>query len=62
MSWSTPHRVPGRLPETPVAWWRRTLDVNVLGIALCLAFLPAMRAGGERRIVNGVARWRCAGA
>ena len=44
----------GSFQETPVAWWRRTLDVNVLGIVHCIqAFLPAMRAaGGERRIVN----------
>jgi len=44
----------GGFEETPVAWWRRTLDVNVLGIVHCIqAFLPAMRAaGGERKIVN----------
>src|SRR5512134_1099272 len=44
----------GSFQETPVAWWRRTLDVNVLGIVHCIqAFLPAMRAaGGERKIVN----------
>jgi NAD(P)-dependent dehydrogenase (short-subunit alcohol dehydrogenase family) len=36
------------------AWWRRTFDVNVMGVVHCVqAFLPAMRsAGGERRIVN----------
>jgi NAD(P)-dependent dehydrogenase (short-subunit alcohol dehydrogenase family) len=44
----------GGFEETPIAWWRRTLDVNVLGIVHCIqAFLPAMRsAGGERKIVN----------
>jgi NAD(P)-dependent dehydrogenase (short-subunit alcohol dehydrogenase family) len=44
----------GGFEETPVAWWRRTLDVNVLGIVHCIqAFLPAMRAaGGDRKIVN----------
>lgn len=44
----------GSFEDTPVAWWRRTLDVNVLGIVHCIqAFLPAMRAaGGERKIVN----------
>jgi NAD(P)-dependent dehydrogenase (short-subunit alcohol dehydrogenase family) len=44
----------GSFEETPVAWWRHTLDVNVLGIVHCIqAFLPAMRAaGGERKIVN----------
>jgi NAD(P)-dependent dehydrogenase (short-subunit alcohol dehydrogenase family) len=44
----------GGFEETPVEWWRRTLDVNVLGIVHCIqAFLPAMRAaGGERKIVN----------
>ncbi len=44
----------GSFEQTPVAWWRHTLDVNVLGIVhLVQAFLPAMRAaGGERKIVN----------
>ena len=44
----------GCFEEMKVAWWRRTFDVNVLGIVHCIqAFLPAMRAaGGERRIVN----------
>ena len=44
----------GSFEETPVAWWRHTLDVNVLGIVHCIqAFLPGMRAaGGERKIVN----------
>lgn len=39
-----------QLPE----WWRRTFDVNVMGIVHSIqAFLPAMRAaGGERTIVN----------
>jgi NAD(P)-dependent dehydrogenase (short-subunit alcohol dehydrogenase family) len=44
----------GSFEETPLAQWRRILDVNVLGIVHCVqAFLPAMRAaGGERKIVN----------
>lgn len=44
----------GSFEETRLEWWRRTLDVNVLGIVHCIqAFLPAMRAaGGERKIVN----------
>ena len=44
----------GSFEETPIAQWRRILDVNVLGIVHCIqAFLPAMRAaGGERKIVN----------
>jgi NAD(P)-dependent dehydrogenase (short-subunit alcohol dehydrogenase family) len=44
----------GSFEETRIEWWRRTLDVNVLGIVHCIqAFLPAMRAaGGERKIVN----------
>jgi NAD(P)-dependent dehydrogenase (short-subunit alcohol dehydrogenase family) len=44
----------GSFEQTPVAWWRHTFDVNVLGIVhLIQAFLPAMRAaGGERKIVN----------
>jgi NAD(P)-dependent dehydrogenase (short-subunit alcohol dehydrogenase family) len=44
----------GCFEEMKVEWWRRTFDVNVLGIVHCIqAFLPAMRAaGGERKIVN----------
>lgn len=44
----------GSFEETRIDWWRRTLDINVLGIVHCIqAFLPAMRAaGGERKIVN----------
>ena len=44
----------GRFEEMKIEWWRRTFDVNVLGVVHCTqAFLPAMRAaGGERKIVN----------
>jgi NAD(P)-dependent dehydrogenase (short-subunit alcohol dehydrogenase family) len=44
----------GSFEETRIDWWRRTFDINVLGIVHCIqAFLPAMRAaGGERKIVN----------
>jgi NAD(P)-dependent dehydrogenase (short-subunit alcohol dehydrogenase family) len=44
----------GGFEEMRPAWWRRTFDVNVMGIVHCIqAFLPAMRsAGGERKIVN----------
>jgi NAD(P)-dependent dehydrogenase (short-subunit alcohol dehydrogenase family) len=44
----------GSFEETPLAQWRRILDINVLGIVHCVdAFLPAMRAaGGKRKIVN----------
>jgi NAD(P)-dependent dehydrogenase (short-subunit alcohol dehydrogenase family) len=44
----------GSFEETPAAWWRHTLDVNVIGPVHCIqAFLPAMRtAGGGRKIVN----------
>ena len=44
----------GSFEEMKLAWWRRTFDVNVLGVVHCTqAFLPAMRAaGGERKIVN----------
>jgi short-subunit dehydrogenase len=44
----------GAFEETPVAVWRRILDVNVMGMVHCIqAFLPAMRAaGGPRKIVN----------
>jgi NAD(P)-dependent dehydrogenase (short-subunit alcohol dehydrogenase family) len=44
----------GAFEETPLAEWRRILDINVLGIVYCIdAFLPAMRTGGgKRKIVN----------
>ncbi len=44
----------GSFEETPLAQWRRILDINVLGIVHCVdAFLPSMRtAGGARKIVN----------
>jgi NAD(P)-dependent dehydrogenase (short-subunit alcohol dehydrogenase family) len=44
----------GGFEETPLAEWRRILDINVLGIVQCVrAFLPSMRAaGGARKIVN----------
>jgi NAD(P)-dependent dehydrogenase (short-subunit alcohol dehydrogenase family) len=44
----------GSFEETPLAQWRRILDINVLGIVHCVdAFLPSMRAaGGTRKIVN----------
>ncbi|HQR25249.1 MAG TPA: SDR family NAD(P)-dependent oxidoreductase [Steroidobacteraceae bacterium] len=44
----------GGFEETPLAQWRRILDINVMGIVHCVrAFLPAMRAaGGARKIVN----------
>ena len=44
----------GSFEDTPLAEWRRVLDVNVLGIVHCTrAFLPAMRrSGGDHRIVN----------
>lgn len=44
----------GPFEDQPPEWWRRTLDVNVMGIVHCIqAFLPAMRAAsGERAIVN----------
>lgn len=44
----------GSFEEQHPDWWRRTFEVNVLGIVHCIqAFLPAMRAaGGERKIVN----------
>ena len=44
----------GSFEETPLAQWRRILDVNVMGIVHCVnAFLPSMRAaGGKRKIVN----------
>jgi len=44
----------GSFEQTPLAQWRRILDINVLGVVHCVdAFLPAMRrAGGKRKIVN----------
>jgi NAD(P)-dependent dehydrogenase (short-subunit alcohol dehydrogenase family) len=44
----------GSFEETPLAQWRRILDVNVLGIVHCVrAFLPVMRAAnGPHKIVN----------
>ncbi len=44
----------GSFGEQEPEWWRRTFDVNVMGIVHSTqAFLPAMRvAGGERTIVN----------
>lgn len=44
----------GGFEETPIAEWRRVLDINVFGIVHCIrAFLPEMRrAGGAKKIVN----------
>ena len=44
----------GLFLDTPLAAWRRVLDVNVMGVVHGIrAFLPAMRnAGGERWLVN----------
>jgi short-subunit dehydrogenase len=44
----------GGFQETPLAEWRRILEINVLGIVHSVrAFLPSMqRAGGARKIVN----------
>ncbi len=44
----------GLFLDTPTAAWRRTFEVNVMGVVNgILAFLPAMRgAGGERWVVN----------
>jgi NAD(P)-dependent dehydrogenase (short-subunit alcohol dehydrogenase family) len=39
--------------EIPVAEWRKVMDVNVLGVALCCrACVPHMRKGGGGRIIN----------
>jgi NAD(P)-dependent dehydrogenase (short-subunit alcohol dehydrogenase family) len=44
----------GAFEETPDDMWRKTLDVNVMGIVhFTRAFLPAMRReGGARKVVN----------
>lgn len=44
----------GGLLDTPVQAWRRTLDINVMGVVHGLrSFLPQMHAaGGLRRVVN----------
>lgn len=44
----------GPFLETPASEWRRTFDINLMGIIHgCQAFLPRMiAAGGSRRIVN----------
>ncbi|CAD5109949.1 putative oxidoreductase EphD [Pseudomonas carbonaria] len=44
----------GGFQETPIAAWRRLLDINLLGVLhMTRAFLPAMQAcAGRRRIVN----------
>ncbi len=42
----------GRFEDIPVAEWRRMLEVNVLGTALCCrAAIPSMRKQGGGRIV-----------
>jgi len=39
--------------KIPVAEWRKVMDVNIMGVALCCAACaPHMRAGGYGRIVN----------
>jgi len=39
--------------KIPVAEWRKVMDVNVMGVALCsAACAPHMRAGGYGRIIN----------
>ena len=39
--------------EIPVDEWRRLMDVNILGVALCCrACVPHMRKGGAGRIIN----------
>ncbi len=44
----------GSFRATPLAQWRRTLDINVMGVVHgCHYFLPDMlKAGGARHIVN----------
>ncbi len=43
----------GPFEDIPVAEWRRLLDVNVVGVALCCrAVTPHMRRRGSGRIVN----------
>lgn len=40
--------IPGRVSESDPAQWRTSMEVNVLGaVALTLALLPALRAGGQ---------------
>jgi NADP-dependent 3-hydroxy acid dehydrogenase YdfG len=45
---------PGRVAESTVEEWRRTMEVNVIGaVALTLALLPALRAvGGHVVFIN----------
>ena len=39
--------------EISVAEWRKVMDVNILGVALCCrACVPHMRKGGSGRIIN----------
>jgi len=39
--------------KIPVAEWRRVMDVNIMGVALCsAACVPHMRAGRYGRIIN----------
>jgi NAD(P)-dependent dehydrogenase (short-subunit alcohol dehydrogenase family) len=39
--------------EIPVAEWRKVMDVNILGVALCCrACVPHMREAGGGRIIN----------
>ncbi len=39
--------------KIPVAEWRKVMDVNIMGVALCsAACAPHMRAGGYGRIIN----------
>ena len=44
----------GPFTETPLTFWRRILDINLMGVVHgCLYFLPGMlAAGGRRRLVN----------
>jgi len=44
----------GPFLHSPIASWRRLLDVNLMGtVHMCHAFLPAMvQAGGARQVVN----------
>ena len=45
---------PGRVAESTVAEWRKTMEVNIIGaVALTLALLPALRAvGGHVVFIN----------
>jgi NAD(P)-dependent dehydrogenase (short-subunit alcohol dehydrogenase family) len=39
--------------KIPVAEWRKVMDVNIMGVALCsAACVPHMRKGGYGRIIN----------